>query len=623
MTDSVTDSVTPPLTASATAESTLQVKFAIPALVLAALFAHLGGMANGFVYDDHRFVEANSALQELTVSAALSDPGTHTSDRDRDVYRPLRALGHAFDLRRWGLDPFGFHLHSLLVHLANVVLAWLVLRRMVPGPNETVALLGAGLLAVHPLGVEVVDWISSRGDLYAVFFSLAALGLACRPRLWSALPVAALACLAVLGKESAAVLPLIAWAQLLVLPASTKSDSSAETTLPARGVQRWAGVIALAVGVMVALTLRQQALSGNTPVQTPPHGGSLISQAGWSLYGLSRSLQLVAMPGGLSVDHPQDLWVEGWPVWLRPRTLLGGLALLAPLLALALGRRTRGWFLAGWALLAWLPSGSLIVTLRSLVTDRAGYPMLVPLGALLGLGLARSPRRGLPALLALALVYGALARERVAVFRSDQTLWEDVRSHNPRSVQARLGLALAEERPERIGELLEEALAVSVPGSKLEAAALARLGDHRLRREGRVAEAVPVLERALGALQHWATLERPGTDLPATASSLALARTMLGDYARAEAVLAEAIAGDDDPLMLLVQRMILRQLRLQQEGGAEADALVEQAIADVLRIAPEHPTIAQLIARRKNAREAAHSEPPSPGARSQASDTDR
>jgi len=574
-------------------------RHALPALILAALWAHLGGLANGFVYDDHRFVEANGALQHLTVTEALTNPATHTADRDRDVYRPLRALGHAFDLRRWGPDPFGFHLHSLLVHLANVVLAWLVLRRMFPRARSALAICGAGLLAVHPLGAEVVDWISSRGDLYAVFFSLSALWVACRPRLWSALPVAVLACLAVLGKESAAVLPLVAGGYLWLTSDSTGEHEPKPTLL------RWSGVASLTVGVVVALWLRQQALAGLTPVQTPPHGGSASSQVGWSLYGLTRSLELVVLPLGLSVDHPQDLWAEGWPVGLRPRTLLGLTLLAAPVVALFRGLRTRAWFLAGWAVLAWLPSGSLVVTLRSLVTDRALYPMLIPLGALLGMGLAaltaRSRRPGLMAGLALALVFGTVTQERVRVFRSDESLWQDVLAHNPRSVQSRLGLAMVAEQPEQVGPLLQEAVAVSVPGSKLEAAALARLGDHLLRRERRVADAVQVLERALEALERWAILERPGSDLPATEASLALACTLQGDYERAEAVLARAIARDGDPLMLMIQRLAVRQLRWQQEdGSAEANALVDAAMDELLRVAPDHPTIAALVAQRQS-----------------------
>lgn len=572
-------------------------KLALPALLLAALWAHIGGLSNGFVYDDHRFIVANPALVDLDPGRALSDPSSHTGDRDRDVYRPLRALGHAFDLRRWGIDPFGFHLHSLLVHLANVTLAWLVLRRLLPGWGDVPALLGAGLLAVHPLGVEVVDWVSSRGDLYAVFFSLSALGLACRPRPWSLLPMAALSCLAVLGKESAAVLPLVAAAHVIADHGPGGATPTSDRAIWLGG--RWSGALALALGVLVALVLRQQALEGLTPIQTPPHGGSLGAQIGWSLYGLSRSFELLLLPFGLSVEHPQDLWAEGWPVWLRPRTALGLALVSTPCVAMALGRRSTAWFLGAWALLAWLPSGSLIVTLRSLVTDRAAYPALIPVGALLGLAVSRRPARALLALLVLAAVYGSVARARVRVFDSDTSLWQDVLSGNPRSVQARMGLALGADQPERVGSLLEQAVAVALPGSKLEAAALARLGDHRLRREGRVQDALPILQRALSALERWATLERPGIDLPATAASLALAHTLLRDYGSAETVLARAIARNGDPLMLLVQRAVVRQLRLQQEGGEQADALVEEAIRDLLHVAPDHPTIRELVESRQ------------------------
>ena len=78
---------------------------ALAALVGLALLAHGLGLRNGFVYDDHRFVQNNPALAGASVRQLLLDPAAQTSDSDRDVYRPLRALGHALDARAWGQDP--------------------------------------------------------------------------------------------------------------------------------------------------------------------------------------------------------------------------------------------------------------------------------------------------------------------------------------------------------------------------------------------------------------------------------------------------------------------------------------------------------------------------------------
>ncbi len=291
-------------------------------LVALALLAHGAGLANGFVYDDHRFVSSNDALRTAGPAALLLDPATQTTDGDRDVYRPLRALGHALDARLWGLDPrdapFGFHLHSLLAHVAAVLLGWAALRRLLPEPSGAPALLGAGLLAMHPLGVEAAGWISSRGDLYAQALGCGALWLYARagtaeaaagdPRHAAATGRASvvrglciagaglLAALACLGKESAVWVPLVAACHLRLLR---------------RGSGR--ALAAIAAGCVAALALRQWALSGASPVQTVPHGGSLPAQAEWALFGTGRTLLALLFPAHLSIDYPQDDWA-GWKI---------------------------------------------------------------------------------------------------------------------------------------------------------------------------------------------------------------------------------------------------------------------------------------------------------------------
>jgi len=51
----------------------------------------------------------------------------------------------------------------------------------------------------------------------------------------------------------------------------------------------------------------------------------------------------------------------------------------------------------------------------------------------------------------------------------------------------------------------------------------------------------------------------------------------------------------------MIQRLVIRQLRWQQDGSDVANALVEEAINELLSIAPEHPTIAALMAQRREA----------------------
>ncbi|MDG2149069.1 MAG: tetratricopeptide repeat protein [Planctomycetota bacterium] len=560
----------------------------LAALILLAILAHALSLSGGFVYDDHRFVEQNPALGEVTLGDAVLDASTHTSDRDRDVYRPLRLISHAWDARHWGLDPFGFHVHSLVLHVLNVILAFFVLRHLLAPEGTTPAILGAGLLAVHPLGVEVVGWISSRGDLYALGFGLLALGLA--TGWWksrAALVGAALAAfLATMAKESAAILPVVAWLHGVLLR-RTPRDTGHFRNLRA-------GPWVMLVGVGACFVLRQIAVSGASPVQTAPHGGDLLSQAGWALFGLSRTLGALVFPTGLSVEYPQDTWaLDPLPIWLRPTTLLGLLAIVTPF-AFARRGHPRAAFLSAWVLLAYLPSSSLLVTLRELVNDRAAYPMLPAAGALLGL--ACRGRRPLAwcLLLCLGLPLALASSARSTVFRNDKTLWTDVLVHHQDSVRAHLGLAeLATEEPSQRFHLTRAA-ENSRPGSKLQAIAMSRLGEHLLLQTNDPPQAIPVLEQAWAASKHWEGRDRTAPKSRALAAALAQALEEVGRSNEAEVVLSTAISEAPEPTMLLVKRVQIRLVRALRSGDASDVTDLMESIEDAERRAPNHPLVQPL-----------------------------
>ncbi len=553
-------------------------------VLLAALVAHGAGLRNGFVSDDHRFITANPRLATASPAELLLDPASQTAGSDRDVWRPLRALGHRLDLDG-GLGAFGFHLHSLLAHLVAVALGYLLLQRLLPPPADAPALLGALALAVHPLGVEAVGFLSSRGDEYALVFGLGGLLAAVRhgeagsrgaARGWL-LAACASAFLACLGKESAASVPLVALLACRLL-----------------GRPRAAGVVALAVGVVGGLLLRQVALSGLSPVQTTPHGGDLFSQAGWALYGTGRTLLHIVWPASLSIDYVQDEWIEGWPIGLRPLTLLA-VALVA--VAWLVRRRAPvAALLLGWALLAWLPSSSLLVTLRSLVTDRGAYPVLLPRGALAGLPLAGRPRTAAAAGCALAGVLVPLAVVRTAAFHDDGSLWQSTLRVEPRSVRAHLGLArlLAGSDREAQGRELQAAVQAARPGSRLEAVALASWGDWLLRAAGRQEASVAVLERALRQLRLWRDRAWPAEEEAPTVASLAEALTLLGRHAEGDRLLIEALVEQPGTVPLHVQRagLALWQWEHAHEPAALSTAAAAWQVA--ARLAPDDPVVLAL-----------------------------
>ncbi len=107
-------------------------------------------------------------------------------------YQPLTWMSLGLDYMLWGMDPRGYHLGNLVLHMAGAALLFLLLYKalpMVPGgstgvegrrqagsgtsPGLALAAAGGGLFyAIHPLRVESVAWITERRDLLAMVFYL-------------------------------------------------------------------------------------------------------------------------------------------------------------------------------------------------------------------------------------------------------------------------------------------------------------------------------------------------------------------------------------------------------------------------------------------------------------------
>jgi Tfp pilus assembly protein PilF len=85
-------------------------------------------------------------------------------------WHPLTSLSHAWDCQLYGLDPMGHHLTSLVFHVINTMLLFLLLQNLTAGlwASAFVAL----LFGIHPMHVESVAWVSERKDMLSGFFFL-------------------------------------------------------------------------------------------------------------------------------------------------------------------------------------------------------------------------------------------------------------------------------------------------------------------------------------------------------------------------------------------------------------------------------------------------------------------
>ena len=140
----------------------------ILALGLLVIVSYLPAILwGGFVWDDRIFTDAEpvrevSGLWQIWFSpSAIAEEGH---------YWPLVYTTFWLEHKLWGFDPTGYHIVNVLLHLANTLLVWHLMRRLsVPG-----AWVVAAVFAVHPLHVESVAWVIERKDVLSGLFYLAA-----------------------------------------------------------------------------------------------------------------------------------------------------------------------------------------------------------------------------------------------------------------------------------------------------------------------------------------------------------------------------------------------------------------------------------------------------------------
>ena len=427
---------------------------AVCAAAIAAA-AFLPTLAFGFVYDDHRFIEGNHNLASPSIlGRAFTDPSCQTADgTDAGLWRPLRTLSFAFDRAVFRGAAWGPHLVNLLLHGAATAMVFLLLRRI--GASARAAFLAALVYALHPVQVECVAWISSRGDLLAIALTLAAIVLSLDGRSWLALAAGAAALLA--KGEQAAVWPALVFLAHLLAKRPVID-----------GLQR-----ACAAGAVVLVSVAARHAAGAEFTQ---QGGlGLGAASATQIAGmLAHQAAHCVLPVGTAFDWQMPPGV--CPLAAKVVTVAAFAALVwRPVRIPAL------WFLAALVPTLFL---QMIVPLNISVADRF---LLFALPAL-AIVVARCADFGgtAPAVLAV-LCLGGLSQAAMPAWRSDLTLWSGVAAANPGHPRANHWLG-KEALDRQDWTAAAERLSIAAQASPFDAETRYRLGcaldgQARLRRD--------------------------------------------------------------------------------------------------------------------------------------------
>ena len=523
-------------------------------------------------------------------------------------YMPFTWLTFALDHALGRMDPWGYHLVSLLLHAVNAVLVYWVARRLLTAARELAvdttadirpgAALAALLFALHPQRAESVAWISDRATLLcAAFYLLAVLAYLRavgapdgRPRVgWGVASLVAFAA-ALLSKGMAMSLPIT----LLILdvyPLRRRGSGWRRVLL-----EKLPYCALAAAGAVVAAWARSQG------AEFSDYGG----------YGIAARVGLIAYS---VCFYPLKLV---WPADLSPLyevpsqvSLLDG-RFLAPLLVmlavtgvlLALRRRAPA-ALAAWAHAAAFvaPVSGVVHSGIQMVADRYSYLAQIGFVILAGYGLVRllelhrtgRVRRAAMAMAGagIVLMLGALTLltwSQSHVWRDPETLWRWAVELDPLCSRCHnnLGVALMHDRrdPQGLSES-EEHLRLAVGLRPAYALSHLNLGTVALLR-GRYVEAEVALRSYVARQPHasdgaerlavlYLVQGRSGEAIPLLRRAGGIRRS---DDARADLATAVELIRDGETLRFLGQALL--------EQGRAGDAIVP--LARAVQLHPSAPS---------------------------------
>ena len=381
----------------------------------------------GFLrYDDDRYVVENpnvrSGLNWNTVTWAFTT-------FEQANWHPLTWLSHALDCRLFDLNPVGHHSMNLLLHIASVVLLFLLLQWMTGYTGRSLVV--AALFAVHPMNVESVAWIAERKNVLCMLFFLLTLiayrRYARKPAVARYTSVALGLALALMSKPMAITLPfvllLLDYWPLERLISKEEAEANQRSIPEKRSISRLVSeklpLFAMSAASAV-ITMKAQSAGGAVTVKYPLSTHLQNAIVSYVLY-----LGKAIWPVRLAALYPYP--AGGWPASVVVFSAL----LLAIVTGLVVNYRERrylvlGWF---WFLGTMVPMIGLVQVGNQAMADRYAYLPFIGLFVMVVWGMAELANRFsiqkfiVAIAVMIVIAFSAVTYRQLSYWHDDFSLW--------------------------------------------------------------------------------------------------------------------------------------------------------------------------------------------------------
>jgi tetratricopeptide (TPR) repeat protein len=470
-------------------------------------------------YDDDRYVTENQHVRQGLTAETI---GWSLTSTEQANWHPLTWMSHALDVSLFRLNPAGHHLTSVLLHVVNVCLLFLLLmwatNRLWP------SVFVAALFAVHPINIESVAWIAERKNLLCTFFfflTLCAYGWYVKKPDWKRyLLVIVLFAAGLASKPMVITLPFV----LLLM------DYWAFQRLgPTSGPTPWRRLILEKIPLFAmsaasaVITMHAQRSGGAVRSTTEFTIGARLANA---IFAYAMYLWKAVWPTNLAPLYPRPgNSLAAWQVATAAAVLIGITVLVwrSPL-----SRTQRvGWL---WFLGTLVPVIGLVQIGEAAMADRYAYIPLIGIFFMISFGLIEWTKRIHPAWIATpaVLILAALSfatRQQIDYWQSNEELWSHTLAVTSNNFVAEdnLGGALILEGKEEQAHAHFEAAALINPKDPM---SRSNLGTYNLQ-HGQIREAINQYQAAIDLTSD------PGL-LAQSYANLGAAYRMIGEIALAQ-----------------------------------------------------------------------------------------
>lgn len=173
-------------------------------IILLGIIVYANTFPNEFLWDDEHFIIKNRYIKDIRYLPNIfkEDMGAGAYLRN-NFYRPLQLIMYMIVFKFFKLNPVGYHLLNLVLHIFNALLLYMVITKLF---NTKIAFLTTTLFIVHPIHTEAVTYMSGTADPLSVFFCLVSLILYLKRKLYLSVIFFTLG---LLSKETVIIFPFL------------------------------------------------------------------------------------------------------------------------------------------------------------------------------------------------------------------------------------------------------------------------------------------------------------------------------------------------------------------------------------------------------------------------------